>query len=221
MTGMSHLRLPPLLACAMSLAMAGCLGSSRPARFYTLEPVQVRDGAGSSATDVTLAVGPVELPDYVDRPQIVTRTGANELVISEFDRWGSSLDNQISDSLVTTLRDRLDSQQITVVPWGSALLSGGSSYRVKVRISRFDGILGQSVVLQARWELCVRSGGGKEESLGVKEASLTQAIDGPEYDALAAAMHRALVRFGQQMADGIAVAKVTRAPERPAGSARR
>src|SRR5262249_16726502 len=210
MTGMSHLRLPPFLACAMSLAMAGCLGSSRPARFYTLEPVQVRDGPDSSATDATLAVGPVELPDYVDRPQIVTRTGANELVISEVDRWGRSLDNQISNSLVTTLRDRLDSEQITVVPWGSALLSGGSSYRVKVRVSRFDGILGQSVVLQARWELCVRSGGGKEESLGGKEASLTGPIHGPPYDALAAALPPALVPPRPQMPHCLAVPQVAR-----------
>jgi len=35
---MTHVHLPPLFACAMSLALAGCLGSSRPSRFYTLSP---------------------------------------------------------------------------------------------------------------------------------------------------------------------------------------
>jgi uncharacterized protein len=220
MTGIGHRDLRPLLAGAMSLALAGCLGSSRPARFYTLEPLQVRDGPGSTATSAMLAVGPVELPDYVDRPQIVTRSGANELIIAEFDRWGGSLDNQISTSLVATLRDRLAPQQIAVVPWRSAVLSEETPYRVRVSVSRFDGILGQSVVLQARWELCARSD-GKEQSLGVREASVTEEIDGPGYDALASAMHRALVRFGQQMADGIVVAKqVARAPERVDGSAR-
>jgi len=205
----------------MCFALAGCLGSSRPARFYTLEPLHVRDGPSSTGTDATLTVAPVELPDYVDRPQIVTRTGANELVIAEFDRWGGSLDNQIGNSLVTTLRDRLAPEQIAVVPWRSPIVSDGPSYRVRVKVSRFDGILGQTVIFQARWELSVQSGGGKEESLGVKDASVTEAINGPEYDALAAAMQRAVVRFGQQMADGIAVAKqVARAPERPAGSAR-
>ncbi len=214
-----HHGLPPLLACAMSLAVAGCLGSSRPARFYTLEPLQLRDGPGSVGTDATLAVGPVEIPDYVDRPQIVTRSGANELVISEFDRWGASLDNQISNSLVAALRDRLEPQQIAVVPWRSAVPSTGPSYRVRVSVSRFDGILGQSVVLQARWELRVQSD-GKEESLAVREASVTEKIEGSEYEALAAAMQRALVRFGEQMGDGIAVAKqVARAPGRPGNSA--
>src|SRR5712671_8161581 len=119
---MSHVRLPPLFACAMSLALAACLGSSRPSRFYTLAPLQVRDGPGSTATDTTLAIGPVEIPDSIDRPQIVTRTGANELVVAEFDRWGGSLDSEISGALVATVRDRLRSQQIAVAPWRSAVL---------------------------------------------------------------------------------------------------
>ncbi len=206
MTGTNHLCMPPLLACAMSFALASCFGTSRPSRFYTLEPLQVRDNPGATATDATLAVGPVELPDYVDRPQIVTRSGSNELVIAEFERWGGSLDMQISGSLVATLRDRLAPQQIAVVPWKSAILSSGTAYRVTVSVSRFDGVPGQSVVLQARWELCTRSG-GKEESLGAKEGSVTEHIDGSDYDALVAAMERALVRLGQQMADGIVAAR--------------
>ncbi len=213
LTGMIHVRLAPLFACAMFFALAGCLGSSRPSRFYTLAPLQVRDGPASTATDATLAIGPVEIPDYVDRQQIVTRTGANELVVAEFDRWGSSLDNQITGSLVATLRDRLTSQQIAVAPWRSAILSGvGATYRAPVSVSRFDGIPGQSVVLQGRWELIAQSG-GKEESLGVREATVTEPIDAPGYDALVAAMQRALVRFAQQMADSvIAAAQMAKAP---------
>ncbi|HZX43189.1 MAG TPA: PqiC family protein [Myxococcaceae bacterium] len=204
--------MPPLLACAMSFALASCFGTSRPSRFYTLEPLQVRDNPGATATDATLAVGPVELPDYVDRPQIVTRSGSNELVIAEFERWGGSLDMQISGSLVATLRDRLAPQQIAVVPWKSAILSSGTAYRVTVSVSRFDGVPGQSVVLQARWELCTQSG-GKVESLGVKEASVTEQINGSDYDALVAAMQRALVSLGQQMADSVAAARqAARAP---------
>jgi uncharacterized protein len=202
-----------VLASAISLALAGCLGSSRPSRFYTLAPLQVRDGVGSTPTDAKLAVGPVEIPDSIDRPQIVTRTGANELVMAEFDRWGSALDSEISGSLVATLRDRLASQKVAVAPWRSATLSGGgATWRAAVSVSRFDGIPGQSVVLQGRWELIARSG-GMDESLGVREATVTEPIDAPGYDALVAAMQRALVRFAQQMADSvIADAQMAKAP---------
>jgi len=209
-TGMTHVHLPPLFACAMSLALAGCLGSSRPSRFYTLAPLQVRDGQGGTPPDATLAIGPVEIPESIDRPQIVTRTGANELVVAEFDRWGGSLDSEISGALVATVRDRLASQQIAVAPWRSAILSGvGPSYRAAVSVSRFDGIPGQSVVLQGRWELIGQGG----ESLGVREATVTEKTDGAGYDALVAAMQRALVRFGQQMADSVvATTQTAKAP---------
>lgn len=207
---MTHVHLPPLFACAMSLALAGCLGSSRPSRFYTLAPLQIRNGQGGTPPDATLAIGPVEIPESIDRPQIVTRTGANELVVAEFDRWGGSLDTEISGALVATVRDRLASQQIAVAPWRSAILSGvGPSYRAAVSVSRFDGIPGQSVVLQGRWELIGQSG----ESLGVREATVTERIDGAGYDALVAAMQRALVRFGQQMADSVvATTQTAKAP---------
>ena len=203
---MTHVHLPPLFACAMSLALAGCLGSSRPSRFYTLAPLQIRNGQGGTPPDATLAIGPVEIPESIDRPQIVTRTGANELVVAEFDRWGGALDSEISGALVATVRDRLASQQIAVAPWRSAILSSvGPSYRAAVSVSRFDGIPGQSVVLQGRWELIGQSG----ESLGVREATVTEKIDGAGYDALVAAMQRALVRFGQQMADSVAATTQT------------
>jgi len=205
-TVMTHVHLPPLFACAMSLALAGCLGSSRPSRFYTLAPLQIRNGQGGTPPDATLAIGPVEIPESIDRPQIVTRTGANELVVAEFDRWGGALDSEISGALVATVRDRFASQQIAVAPWRSAILSGvGPSYRAAVSVSRFDGIPGQSVVLQGRWELIGQSG----ESLGVREATVTERIDGAGYDALVAAMQRALVRFGQQMADSVAATTQT------------
>jgi uncharacterized lipoprotein YmbA len=214
MTRTRPLHLPHLVACTVSLVLAGCFGTSRPARFYALEPVQVRDSPGSIPSDAILAVGPIELPDYVDRPQIVTRTGTNELVIAEFDRWGGSLDNQMNGTLVTTLQDRLAPGQVAVLPWRTSMRSGGTSYRVSVSVSRFDGVLGQSVVLQARWELSVQRG-GKEESLGVKEASVTEEITGSDYDALVAAMQRALVRFGQQMGDSIAEEKLVTRARRP------
>ncbi len=203
---MTHVHLPPLFACAMSLALTGCLGSSRPSRFYTLAPLQIRNGQGGTPPDATLAIGPVEIPESIDRPQIVTRTGANELVVAEFDRWGGSLDTEISGALVATVRDRLASQQIAVAPWRSAILSSvGPSYRAAVSVSRFDGIPGQSVVLQGRWELIGQSG----ESLGVREATVTEKIDGASYDALVAAMQKVLVRFGQQMADSVAATTQT------------
>jgi len=191
----------PAAAWALALGLTCCLGTSRPARFYTLQPLDAAGGPAPTSPETTLAVGPVELPDYIDRPQIVTRSGSNELVIAEFERWGGALDRQIDGALVGALRGRLAPSAIAVVPQRS-VVRPGTPYRVLVSVTRFDGAPGQSVILQARWELRVRKD-GKEESLGVRDQSVVETVEGSDYDALVAAMQRAVVRLGQQMGDGL------------------
>jgi uncharacterized lipoprotein YmbA len=197
-----------LLACAVAAALAGCVGSSRPSRFYTLSPSEVREGeaapavAGSSPA-ATLAVGPVEIPDYLDRAQIVTRTGANGLALADFDRWGGTLDRDITRSLVATVGQRLAPRSIAVAPWRSARLGASpAAYRASVRISRFEGVLGGSVVLRGEWELAARGG----EPLASREATVIEGVAGEGYEALVAAMQRALVRFGEELAESVAAA---------------
>ncbi len=200
------------LACA-TIAVVGCLGSSRPSRFYTLAPAAVRDAPALADTGggPPLAIGPVEIPGYLDRQQIVTRTGENELVVSEFDRWGGSLEREIASAVVATAADRLARRRILVFPWRSIPPTAATgAYRASITISRFDGTLGRSVVLRGRWQL-VRERDGKEELVGVKEAVIVEHVDGGSYQALVAAMQRALVRFSANLADGVAAVATTAA----------
>ena len=81
-----------LAALLASAALAGC-GSSPVTHFYTLNPAAAEPaaaGAGAMAVYI-VAVGAVSLPDGVDRPQIVLRTGGNRVSFSEFERWGGAL----------------------------------------------------------------------------------------------------------------------------------
>lgn len=198
-------RVSPPLACAAVVVLAGCVGSSRPSRFYTLSQVEARDGAEASEVTgspvvSTLALGPVDVPDYLDRPQIVTRAGANGLALAEFDRWAGRLDTEITRSLVATLGQRLAPRRIAVAPRRAALRSSPATYHAAVRISRFEGVLGGSVVLRGAWELTGRGGA----PLASREGAVVEAVAGDGYEALVAAMQRALVRFGEQMADAVA-----------------
>src|SRR5208283_2593522 len=96
--------------------LTGC-ASSQPSKFYQLNPVQ---NQGTSIVDVpsshnvVIAVGPVGIPDYLDRPQIVTRSGKNELKLSEFDRWGGSLEADISRVLVENISSFLAGDGLSV-----------------------------------------------------------------------------------------------------------
>ena len=63
----------PLLICMLS----GC--ASPPVHFYTLSAEAAAGAAGPATVGVELriAVGPISLPEVVDRPQIVVRSGPN------------------------------------------------------------------------------------------------------------------------------------------------
>ena len=199
------------LACSL-LILAGCFGSSPPSRFYTLTQLETVSSATALSSERLLVVGPVIIPDYLNRQQIVTRSGANELVIAEFNRWGGSLGNDISRALMGDLSKRLVSGGFTVLPWQAIPLSTfKTAYRVPVDITRFDGILGKEVVLNATWQLLLKQG-PHEQPLLSKEVTIIEHADGGTYEDLVAAMGRALQKLGAALSDSIAAQGAGKAP---------
>src|SRR5215510_9952978 len=87
-----------------SLLVGGC--ASQPSRFYLLSALpstETASPATSGQQRPTIGVGPVTLPRYVDRPQIVTRTSPYEIKVAEFDRWAEALDSNFSRVLADNL----------------------------------------------------------------------------------------------------------------------
>lgn len=192
-----------LIAAGLTAALAGCFGTSPNPRFYTLAPLENRNAPLSTGQDTAVMTGPVVIPDYLDRKQIVTRSSRNEILLAEFDRWGGSLDGEINRALVASLADRLNPLHIAVFPWKSTILaSARTTYRIPVIISRFDGVLGEKVVLDATWALYMK-GDKNEEFLQAKESTITEEVKGKSYDALVTAMGKAVERLGKEMSDSL------------------
>ncbi len=190
-------------ACGVLPVLSGCFGSSRPSRFYTLTPPEKSGRQASTSPERVVAVGPVTIPDYLDRNQIVTRSGGNEIFLAEFDRWGGPLDGEITRTLVACLSDRLNSRHLTVFPWRSVTLAEPNVvYRIPVNVVRFDGSPGGKVVLDATWGVIVK-GEKRDTSVFATESTITEEVKGRGYDALVAAMEKAVERLGNQMADSI------------------
>ena len=154
----------------------------------------------SLAKTEMIAVGPVHLPGYLDRPQIVTRAGKNELRLSEFDRWAGSLDSDVTRVLVEDISGLLPADHFSVVSWIPYLESQvPASYRVEVIVDRFEGTLGDAVLLKAQWEVF-----SQNRSLLLKrEAMITAQVDGTSYDALVSAMSSALEKLSSDISGGI------------------
>ena len=184
------------------LILTGC-ASAYPSRFYQLNAGQISAPVASDVLPchgLVVAIGPVRLPDYLDRPQIVTRSGKNELKLSEFDRWAGSLESDVSRVLVEDISSLLPPDCASVVRWTSYSESQVSaSYRVEVSVERFEGTPGDSVLLKAQWEVHAHDG-----SLVMrKESRISEQMNSSSYDALVAAMSGALERLSRDIAAGI------------------
>ena len=44
----------------------------------------------SPAQNAVIGIGPVTMADYLDQSDLVTRTGDNQLLKAEYDRWAGS-----------------------------------------------------------------------------------------------------------------------------------
>jgi uncharacterized lipoprotein YmbA len=191
-------------AAGMVAVLSGCFGTSPASRFYTLTPGESRGVSAEQGVDVVVRVGPVSLPSYLERRQIVTRNGRNGIEIAEFERWGGSLDDEIIRLLVNVLSQRLAGRGISVVPWRSTdLVDAPTVYRIPFSIDRFDGKPGETVVLNASWAVVMKKD-NRENVLIARESSISEAVGGKGYDALVTAMGKAVERFGKEIFDSIA-----------------
>jgi len=193
-----------LVALAM---LAGC-AASEPSRFYTLSPqvpataeAAVGASAPVRATRGNVALAPVQVPRYLDRPQLVTRTDANTLRLSEFDKWSEPLADMIGRVLSEDLARRLPHQRVFVLPVRQAV---PIDRIVDVQIMRFDADASGLVTLDARWQ--VFAGAGRS-LLAARDSVVRETASGAGEAATVAAMSRALSRLSADIAAALGGAR--------------
>ena len=141
-----------LLVVLLTGSLSGC-GSSPPASFYTLSPSPLTPIG--SAVDSGITIGPIDIPDYLNRPQIVTRGEGSELKLAEFDRWAEPLEDSFQRMLTTNISELLDSDQVVEYPSKQRF---GLHRHVVVRIQRFDSDNRGNAVLEAKWGILDSNG---------------------------------------------------------------
>ena len=192
-----------LLSLALSgclLAFAGCARSSPTTRFYVLTPlagVAGSDAVATVKTSLAVGVSRVVLPDYLDRPQIVTRLSPSELALSEFDRWASPLENEFRRVLGENLRAMIPSDQVVIFPWPQ---SSRVDYEVTVDVAEFEGRLGGNCSLVTRWSIYGRE---RRAVLTAGSSSLSEPTKGGDYEAIAAAQSRLINALSREIAGAL------------------
>lgn len=187
---------PFLKLALIILTLYGC-GTSGPSKFYTLSPIADREMEPlARAMDRGMAIGisRIKLPEYLDRPQIVTRSGRNAIEIDEFNHWAGSLRDDLSRVLADNLSKLLQTDRIQIYPWRKSL---AVKYLVMVEITRFDGSLGGDVFLDTRWTIIDDE---QKRVLVMKKSSIKEASEAGDHGALVAAQSRALGHLSREIA---------------------
>ncbi|WP_224982432.1 PqiC family protein [Geomonas agri] len=178
---------------AALLLVSACSRSPR-VTFYTLTPVAAA-GAVQQNFSSAVAVGPVTIPELVNRPQLVVRLAPNRVDVLESHRWAEPLKNEIPRLLAQDLSPLLGSSRVFAYDQVSA---AAAQYRVLVDIVRLDTVPGDSVTIEAGW--VVRgAGNGRREGRAV----IREKVAGSDYEAVAAAFSRALAGLSAEVAKSV------------------
>jgi uncharacterized lipoprotein YmbA len=181
---------------ASLLGLGAC--ASTPSRFYILNtlPASETVPATAAAQGPVIGVGPITLPKYLDRPQIVTRASRNQLALGEFDRWAEPLQDNVSRVLAENLALLIPTDHILLNPWPR---SAPVDYQVAVEVRHFDGWLGGESVLLALWSIL----DGAERQLISKRAFLNVPVGGRDYEAIVVAMNQMVESLSRDIAAAI------------------
>jgi len=183
--------------CLMISSHMGC-GSSPKETYYTLSSAATMNGAipASGESTYSISVGPVTLPDAVDRPQLVLRAGPNEVTFEELHRWAGSLKSEIPRIIAENLAADLNVRRVAAYPQSAG---DHADYRVLVDIQRFDSTLGESVTIDALWTVKRTSDG----VLRTGRSNATESSNGGSYEGVVAAHSRALAMISREIAEAI------------------
>jgi uncharacterized protein len=195
----------------LSLALGSC-GNTAPTRFYVLNAMP-EQAAADPGKGTAIGIGPITLPQYLNRPQIVTRISGNQLAFAEFDQWGGDLNDNVTRALAANLSSLLETDRVSLYPWKD---EAPIDYQVTIDVANFEQDVDSSSLLTAYWSivdprtgkvrLMRRSSYRDTGDTARPAADSTDAILGGgtrPYDGIVAAMSRNLEALSRDIASAI------------------
>lgn len=179
--------------CSLGLAalLVSC-GSTD--QFYRLNATEAAPAGTSSS--ISVSVGPISLPAYIDRAELVFQNGPNEFQVPPNVRWIGSLQENIGRVLAADLGRILHSSRVR-----STLESGfASQSQVALDIRQFHGTSGHDAILDVAWRI---QRGASGEVLSRHSAVFHEPIVGDGYDPLVTAESRLLEQCAAAIAESL------------------
>jgi uncharacterized lipoprotein YmbA len=185
-------------ALALVAALAAGCSSAPTTRYYVVTPLGA--AAAAPVPGPSVVVAGVRLPQYLDRPQLVTRSGDSQLQFQEFHLWGGNLAKDLTRVLTENLSQLLRSDSVIAAPHTLRLRP---DFRVEVEVLRFERGDDARVHLTARWWLSRGTDGAPLAGTTTTLAS-EPLPSSPGFDATVAAMSGAYGELSRGIAQAIA-----------------
>ncbi|MEM7256639.1 MAG: PqiC family protein [Pseudomonadota bacterium] len=178
------------------LLLAGCINTPLP-DYYVLTPegdAAVPQQVQRITSDVALGVGPVTIPQTINRPNIVTPLDSNQLEVAEYHRWSEPLVDNISRVVITNLASRTGLNKLYAYPW----LGNAVDYQIRIDVLQMIGSPSEQVRFQVRWQIL--NGNKPADLLVTRISDYRETIGADGYSAMVAAYSRMIGRLSEEIA---------------------
>lgn len=110
-----------------------------PSRYFTLAALARPEEAGTKepagGADALLGIGPIRFPDYLDRPELATRSSPNRFEVAENDRWAEPLEENFARVLARNLAALMRTVRIAAYPWAA---DRRPARQMEIEVLRFE-----------------------------------------------------------------------------------
>ena len=199
----NHFSVIGTILLAGLLALNGCLGGpgkTPPTRYYilnSLDNAEKKIAPVAKLEDSTVGIGPIKMSQILDRPQIIMRTGRNEIRVADLERWAGPLHEIVANVMVDNLTALLPAAEILKFPWQVAI---PVTYQVAIDITQLDGMPGGEVILRSRWGIL---GDGGKKILANKQTMIGEPTRGNTITDMVFAQSRLLEKLSREIAEEI------------------
>jgi uncharacterized lipoprotein YmbA len=157
MTVRTHARIACSLTLVVPIALTGCFKLARESP--TLQLYVLGDVAASGLTPppvgmpsagreaFRIGLRRVEMASYLSVPTVMMRRGANELIVSQFHRWGGDLDQGVNRAVAAYLAGSPGIRSVDVAPWTARVRH---DLLVQLHVTRFEGVFADSAARDGR-----------------------------------------------------------------------
>ena len=189
------------LAFLSLVLLSSCLGGTKAdiTRYYLIDPEVNAPLTTASDPGLNIDILDLQIPQYLERFQIVTRSAENRLRLSEFNQWGENLRENLIRTMARNLSTALSPANVTT-PVNRGNIT--HDYRIHIEIDQFEHDIDKRVKLSAHWELA-QARKSAEARIETFNASSKTEIEPDDYDGIVSSMQSLFADLSRSIAESI------------------